>query len=127
LSDPALKAAAVLEMNVVVNSAVPRHNFLSYSNSLTDNLCELPVLAVLNSFRRRRLRTVESLNQNRVTDMLVFVSQQFAFIINCCYGRDASQTNGVSSSVQIRTMSEFRRICHSRLPQVEAKESFQRR
>jgi hypothetical protein len=69
---------------------------------------------------RRRHRTVESLNQNRVTDMLAFVSQQFALIIVRCHGRDTSQTNGVRSSVQIRTMSEFRRICHSMLPQVES-------
>ena len=93
----------------------------------------LPVLGVLNwlmsgvnySFRpacasncrpsgskRRRLRTVKSLNQNRVASMVLFVSEEFALFIDRCHSCDASETYGVCSSVQIRAMSEFRRICH---------------
>ena len=57
--------------------------------------------------------------------MLLFVPEEFVLIIDRCHGRDASETYGVRSSIQIRTMSEFRRICHSRLLQLEAEELLQ--
>src|SRR5260370_40029552 len=75
-------------------------------------LWELPVLGVLNGLRRRRLHAVVSLDHNRVANMVLFVSEEFALIIDRCHGRDASRTYSVNSCVQSRTMSEFEKWSH---------------
>ena len=63
-----------------------------------------------------------SLSRNRVADMLLLVSEEFAYVIYRCHGRDASRTYGVRCSIQIPAMSEFRRICHLRFLHVEGDE-----
>ena len=62
--------------------------------------------------KRRRLRTVKSFDQNRVAKVVMFVSEEFALVIDRCHSRDASQTYGVRSSVQIQAMSEFEKWIH---------------
>jgi CheY-like chemotaxis protein len=44
--------------------------------------------------------------------MLLFVSEEFALIIDRCHGRDSLPTYGVHSSVQIEAMIEFEKWCH---------------
>jgi hypothetical protein len=53
----------------------------------------------LYGLRRRRLLAVELLNQDRVANVLLFVSEKFAFVINRCHSRDASATDGVRGSI----------------------------
>jgi hypothetical protein len=65
------------------------------------------VLGVLNW-----LNDGESLDQNRVTNMLLFVCQEFVLIVDRCHGREALPTYGVRSSAQIRAMSELAKRRH---------------
>ena len=86
--------------------------FASGSRFRLAKLLELPVLEFLNELRRRQLQAGESLDQNRVANMLLFVPEEFELIIDRCHGRDASPAYGIHSSVQIRAMSEFEKQCH---------------
>ena len=54
--------------------------------------------------------------------MLLFESEEFALVIDSSHGRKTSRTNGVRSSVKIRTISEFGELRHSKLLRTEAAE-----
>jgi hypothetical protein len=78
----------------------------------------MPIMSVLEFFSglKGRLQDGESLDQNRVANMLLFIAEEFVLIIDCGHSRDASATNLARSSVQIRAMSKFRSICHLKAP-----------
>jgi hypothetical protein len=54
----------------------------------------------------------ESLGLNRVTNVLLFASEEFALVIDCCHGRDAPIANGIHCSIQVRAVSEFEKRRH---------------